>query len=245
MPDPEHPDLPERGRRRLSVSVVLVAVLCMLLGVGIVTQVRDTKSGDGLDSARPSDLLSLLDSLHQREAALRQEISSLEQSLDSMQSDGDNSQAAQAEARSRLVALQIQVGSVPATGPGVLVVTTDPRRAVDAEVLLDQLQELRAAGAESIQIDGAGPGQEVRIGVDSWITGGAGAVKVDGRTLDAPFSVTAIGDPPTLAAALNIPGGVVDSVRRAGGELSVSQSDSVEVNALREPIAPREGRSGD
>lgn len=241
MPDATAPG----GRRKFSVSVVLVALLCMLLGVGIVTQVRDTSSGDGLDSARPSDLLSLLDSLHQREAALRQEISTLEQSLDSMRADGDDSQAAQSEALSRLEALQIQVGSTPATGPGVVVVTADPRRAVDAEVLLDQLQELRAAGAEAIQIDGAGAGQQMRIGVDSWITGGAGAVTVDGTRLDAPFTVMAIGDPPTLAAALNIPGGVVDSVRRAGGDLAVSQSEAVNITALRAPIAPREGSAGD
>lgn len=234
---------PTRGRA--SVSVVLVAVLCMLLGVGIVTQVRDTKSGDGLDSARPSDLLALLDSLHQREAALRQEIATLEQSLDSMESDGDNSQAAQAEARARLSALQIQVGSVPATGPGIVVVVTDPRRGIDADVLLDLLQELRAAGAEVVQISGAGVDQDVRVGVDSWITGGAGGVTVDDIRIGAPFAVTAIGEPATLAAALNIPGGVMDTVRRAGGEVSVEQSDAVAITAVREPIAPRDGKPGD
>jgi uncharacterized protein YlxW (UPF0749 family) len=45
----------------------------------------------------------------------------------------------------------------------------------------------------------------------------------------------AIGDPPTLAAALNIPGGAVDSVERVGGEMTVAQSERVEVTALRQP----------
>lgn len=231
MPSPGGAPTPKK--HAVSISVVLVAVLCMLLGVGIVTQVRDTNSGDGLDSARPSDLLLLLDSLHQREASLRQEISTLERSLESMQSGGSSSEAALAEAQGHLSALQIQVGSVPAVGPGIVARISDQRRGVDADVLLDQLQELRAAGAEAIQISGSGEGQDVRIGVDSWVTGAAGAVKVDGVALSSPYTVTAIGDPPTLAVALNVPGGVVDTVRRSGGEIAIEQNDRVQISALR------------
>ena len=237
--------MPNQKKRSVSVSVVLVALLCMLLGVGIVTQVRETKSGDGLDSSRPSDLLSLLDSLHQREASLRQEISALEQSLNSMRSDGSDSQAALAEAEARLSALQIQVGSALATGPGIVARIDDPRRSVDADVLLDLLQELRAAGAEAIQISGGGAEQDVRIGVDSWITGGPGTIKVDGMSIDSPYTATAIGDAQTLAAALNIPGGVVDTVRRAGGGTFVEQNDRVEIIAIRSARAPQNGNPGD
>ncbi len=237
--------MPDHRKRSVPVSVVLVAVLCMLLGVGIVTQVRDTKSGDGLDSARPSDLLSLLDSLHQREASLRQEISTLEQSLNSMQSDGSDSEAALVEAESRLSALQIQVGSVPATGPGIVAEIDDVRRGVDADVLLDLLQELRAAGTEAIQISGGGAKQDVRIGVDSWITGRAGEIEVDGVRIESPYTATAIGDGPTLAAALNIPGGVVDTVRRVGGGIVVEQAGQVEITALRDISAPGNGSPGD
>jgi uncharacterized protein YlxW (UPF0749 family) len=45
----------------------------------------------------------------------------------------------------------------------------------------------------------------------------------------------AIGDPPTLAAAMNIPGGAMDSVERVGGTMVVQQSDRVDVTALRQP----------
>src|SRR5262245_5310772 len=49
---------------------VLAVLLCLLLGVVIAIQVRQTESGDSLESARPADLVVLLDSLQQREAAL-------------------------------------------------------------------------------------------------------------------------------------------------------------------------------
>ena len=133
------------------VAIALIAVL----GVAIAAQVRGASSGDSLDSARPADLLAVLDNLNRREAALRQEIADLQASLASLETDG--SDAALAEARARLAALSIQVGTVPATGPGVSMRLTDSSRQVGPEVLLDAVQELRAAGAEAIQIAGDGP----------------------------------------------------------------------------------------
>jgi uncharacterized protein YlxW (UPF0749 family) len=47
----------------------------------------------------------------------------------------------------------------------------------------------------------------------------------------------AIGDPPTLAAAMNIPGGAMDSIKRVGGSMGVQQADRVDVAALRQPKA--------
>ena len=55
-----------RGRSQL-VFGALAVLLCVVLGVAIVTQVRQNESGDSLVTARPADLLVLLDSLQQRE----------------------------------------------------------------------------------------------------------------------------------------------------------------------------------
>ena len=61
---------------------------------------------------------------------------------------------------------------------------TDPNKGVGSEVLLDLVQELRAAGAEAVQIQGA-DGAPIRIGVDSWVSGSPGGVSVDGRKVGA------------------------------------------------------------
>ena len=67
------------------------------------------------------------------------------------------------------------------------------------------------------------------------MVGAPGALIVDSATLNPPYSVLAIGDPPTLAAAMNIPGGAMDSIERVGGTVVVQQSDRVDVTALRQP----------
>ncbi|MGV0627583.1 DUF881 domain-containing protein [Mycolicibacter minnesotensis] len=212
---------------------VLAMLLCLLLGVAIVTQVRQTDSGDALDSARPADLLVLLDSLRQREAALSTEVAELQQTLNSLQESGSSDQAAIADAQARLTALAIMIGTVGAVGPGVVVTVDDPASGIGPETMLDVINELRAAGAEAIEI--LDHSAAVRVGVDSWVAGTPGALEFDGTALSSPYSVLAIGDPPTLAAAMNIPGGAVDSVRRLGGTMGVQQADRVEVTVLRQP----------
>nr|WP_242456310.1 DUF881 domain-containing protein [Mycolicibacterium sp. P1-18] len=230
MPD----DAPRpRPRRQVAFGALAVA-LCLLLGIAIATQARQTESGDSLETARPADLLVLLDSLQQREAALNSEVTDLQRTLESLRSSGTDDQAAIENARSRLAALSILIGTVAATGPGVTITIDDVAPGVSPETMLDVVNELRAAGAEAMQVSSAGQ-PPVRLGVDSWVVGSPGALVLDGTTLSPPYSVLAIGDPATLSAAMNIPGGAVDSVERVGGTMSVQQSDVVNVTALRQP----------
>ena len=246
-PEPKHTE-PEHGRHELPDDAVapnrrtrsqwvfgaLGVLLCVLLGVAIVTQVRQTGSGDSLETARPADLLVLLDSLQQREATLNTEVADLQQTLNALQASGSSDQAAIENAQARLAALSILIGTVAAVGPGVTIDIQDNARGVSPETMLDVINELRAAGAEAMEIRARDmPG--VRVGVDTWVAGVPGALIIDGVTVSSPYSVLAIGDPPTLAAAMNIPGGAMDSVKRVGGVMTVTQSETVEVTALRQP----------
>jgi len=222
----------QRGRSQL-VFGALAVLLCVLLGLAIITQVRQTESGDSLETARPADLLVLLDSLQQREAALNTEVADLQRTLAQLQASGTSDQAAIENAQARLAALSILIGTVPATGPGVTLTIADTTPGVPAETMLDVINELRNAGAEAMEIRGGG--SAVRVGLDTWVVGSPGALVADSVTLNPPYSVLAIGDPPTLAAAMNIPGGAMDSVERVGGTMEVQQSDRVDVTALRQP----------
>lgn len=225
-----------RGRSQ-PLFGALAVLLCILLGVAIVTQVRENESGDSLESARPADLLVLLDSLQQREAALSTEVGDLRRTLEELAASGSDDQAAIENAQARLAALSILIGTVGATGPGVILTISDRTPGVPPETMLDVVNELRAAGAEAIQIEGTAGGQPVtvRVGVETWILGRPGALNVDGAAINPPYTVAAIGDPPTLAAAMNIPGGATDSIERVGGTMVIQQADRVDVTALRQP----------
>lgn len=226
----------QQGRSQL-IFGALGLLLCVLLGAAIVTQVRQNDSGDSLETARPADLLILLDSLQQREASLSTEVADLQRTLQQLQASGSSDQTAIENARARLAALSIQIGTVGATGPGVTLTIEDNAPGVAPETMLDVINELRAAGAEAIEIRGGGADQQttVRVGVDTWVVGTPGQLIIDSVALHPPYSVLAIGDPPTLAAAMNIPGGAMDSIKRVGGTMVVQQAERVDVTALRQP----------
>jgi uncharacterized protein YlxW (UPF0749 family) len=77
----------------------------------------------------------------------------------------------------------------------------------------------------------------------TWFADGAGgALSVEGRTLSGPYTISAIGDPQTMQTALNIPGGVVDTVHNAGGNVIVNQPGLVRVTTLHQTEAPRYAR---
>ena len=76
------------------------------------------------------------------ETKVRERTAELEQTLSKLEAGGGSSGAALEEAKARLSALSIQVGTVAATGPGVTLTVEDPGSSVGSEVLLDLIQEL-------------------------------------------------------------------------------------------------------
>ena len=253
MTTPDEPT-PSRWRRLLTPRLrrvdLAVAVLLAVLGFAAVVQVRATQEDGPLAAARQEDLVQILDELANRNDRLRAEVSALNQARAELTTGGDRSEAALAEARRRAQLLGVLAGTVPAEGPGLLLTIADPEQRIGPDVLLDALEELRAAGAEAIQMEGpvdqsvdssrASVGRSVRVVASTaLVQGDDGSVVVDGVPLQAPYRFVVVGDAATLASAVVIPGGVVDNVEQRGGTALVEQRESVRVDALRALEPPR------
>ncbi|MFQ1002500.1 DUF881 domain-containing protein [Modestobacter sp. SSW1-42] len=230
---------PRPRRRRDPLAATLIGVLTLLLGFAFAVQVRSTDTDAQLAGAREEDLVRILDDVTAQEDRLRQQIADQRVALDALGDSDTVAAAALQEAQQRAETLGILNGTLPARGPGLELTIRDPAGLVDVEVLLNTVQELRGAGAETMQID------DVRIGVSSAITGTRGQLAIDGRPLEAPYEVRVIGSPQDMATALNIPGGVATRVGAAEGSLDVVQSDDVVVDALRPLDEPQYAEPAD
>ncbi|MGY1729818.1 DUF881 domain-containing protein [Geodermatophilus sp. SYSU D01062] len=222
----EAPAAPRRRRQRV-VAGLLIGVLTVLLGFAIAVQVRSTDTGQALEGAREEELVAILDDLDLEEERLRAQIADQRGALRELSDTDSRSAAALEDANERADALAVLNGTVAAEGPGLVMTIRDPEAQVRVADLLDAIQELRGAGAETMQIDG------VRVGVSTAVTGVPGALQVDGRAVSAPYEVVVIGSPQDLQTAMSIPGGVVDRVGRQGGSVDIEQRDRVVVDALR------------
>jgi uncharacterized protein YlxW (UPF0749 family) len=223
---------------------LLVAALLAVLGFALAVQVRSTQDEGLLQSARQEDLVQILTELDNRSERLREEIASLNRTKEQLSSGSGDATAALREARRRTQLLGVVAGTVPAAGPGITATLRDPSGELSASLLLDAMEELRNAGAEAMQLEGLAGGstKAVRVVASTSFVDTEDGVAVDGVELEAPFRFVVIGDAGTLAGALAIPGGVQDTVERAGGVVEVTRSEALRVTALHVPERPRYAR---
>ena len=229
-------------RPRLRRVDVLVAVLLAVLGFAAAVQVRTTQTEGPLAYARQEDLVTILDDLSNRNDRLRAEISSLSEAQRRLTSGSNQSEAALAEARRRAQVLGVLAGTVPARGPGITLTIDDPDRQITADVLLDALMELRDAGAEAVQLEGAGSSAVRVVASTELIDQRGDGVLVDDVLLRPPYRFVVVGDPGTMASALGIPGGVLANVESRGATAVVERREEVLVDALQSIEPPRYAR---
>ena len=222
-----------RSRRLNRGATALIGVLLAALGFGLAVQLQSNSKNDSLAGAREDDLVRILDDQNSRMQRLQSQLADLQSAKQKLSDSGSGNAAARAEAQRQADALAILTGTAPAHGPGLTIKITDPQRGLHAEDLLDVVEELRGAGAEVIQF---GP---VRIGVSSAFTDAPDGVQLDHTTIGSPYEIKAIGDPSTLDTALNITGGVVNTVHSVGGQVDIGHSADLSITAVRSNPSPR------
>jgi uncharacterized protein YlxW (UPF0749 family) len=205
-----------------------------------VTQVKANDKDDAYIGARQSDLIQYINSLDLASQRTQSQIAKLEDTRDALGNDAQARRTALTRARQQAATLGILAGTLPAEGTGVRVTVTDPGTGVGTNQLIDGLQELRDAGAEVIELN-----DKVRVVAQTSLQDvEGGGVLVDGSTVRPPYVIDAIGDPHTLATALDFTGGFTSEVGQVGGKVAVQQLDKVEVSTVRRPKAPTYAEPG-
>ncbi|WNO77367.1 DUF881 domain-containing protein [Streptomyces sp. AM8-1-1] len=222
---------------RISRAQLTVAVLLFVLGLGLAIQVRSTSDNSALRGARQEDLVRILDELDNRTQRLEDEKQRLEDQRAELENSSDQAEEARKQTQQKEQQLGILAGTVAAEGPGITLTIQDKSGTVESDMLLDAIQELRAAGAEAIQVN------DIRVVADTHFTGTGGDIEVDGKRIAAPYVFKVIGKPQDLEPALNIPGGVVQTLEKEQATATVVRSQKIVVDALRPAKRPDYARS--
>ncbi|WP_405814889.1 DUF881 domain-containing protein [Streptomyces sp. NBC_01390] len=224
---------------RVTRAQLIVALLLFGLGFGLAVQVASTSDSDGaLRGARQEDLVRILDELDDRTQRLEDEKQGLEDQRAELENSSDQAEEARKQTVEKERQLGILAGTVAAQGPGITLTIEDTKGTVEADMLLDAIQELRAAGAEAIQVNG------VRVVAGTFLADeDGGGVSVDGNKIDAPYRFKVIGKPQDLEPALNIPGGVVQTLEKEQATATVERAAKIVVDALRAAKQPDYARS--
>ena len=208
----------------------LIALVCVLIGFMVAVQFRTAQDAKGSLSQQRIEEISdrLLQTEHERDE-LSEELHKMQTAAVSTDNQQDKD------------LLRYRAALVPLEGEGVVVRMDDSTKPVKAgenpnlyvihdDDLLRVVNELRAAGAEAIAINGQ------RLTGTSEIRCAGPTLSVTNVRSSAPFEIRAIGDKKSLENALRMRGGVAETLGVWGIQLDIKASNDVYIPPYRGSI---------
>lgn len=208
----------------------LIALVCVLIGFMVAVQFRTAQDAKGSLSQQRIEEISdrLLQTEHERDE-LSEELHKMQTAAVSTDNQQDKD------------LLRYRAALVPLEGEGVIVRMDDSTKPAKAgenpnlyvihdDDLLRIVNELRAAGAEAIAINGQ------RLTGTSEIRCAGPTLSVNNVRSSAPFEIRAIGDKKSLENALRMRGGVAETLGVWGIQLDIKASNDVYIPPYRGSI---------
>ena len=221
--------------------VLPVTFVCLALGalVALMLKVSLPESDIDLKNARPEELRTMIRTLQTEKNNLVMENQKLRGDKDAMMNSLADSTKNMKVFKDELDSLRIRAGTTAVEGRGIVITIDDSKStrpdlsAMDPAAVLTHdvdllmlVNELRAAGAEAIAIN------DQRVIFSSAIRCVGPVINVNNHQVGAPFTIQAIGKPENLAGAMNLPFGVLDSLKQLGIKATVVKRDKIHLPAV-------------
>lgn len=207
-----------------------IACVCAVLGFMLAVQLRTAQDLKSLvPNQRIEELSARLQHTEEEKEALQQELAA---SKNTPEHEGSGRLGEDIRRFSTLLAVD---------GQGIVVTIDDSKKAsrasddpnlylVHDEDLLKVVNELRAAGAEAISINGQ------RLTALSEIRCAGPTLSVNNTRSAPPYEIKAVGDAASLENAIKMRGGVADALQVWGIVVDVKKSDIVHIPAYKGSI---------
>jgi len=239
-----------RSSSSSSTWVLSLTGVCFVFGMFLAMQIRaQQKVLAQRDSGKNAPIIvqNQMQNLHKKleretagRAAAQNKLNALQKQLAAV---ATGSQTRSAALQKQMQDLQVVAGLTAIKGPGVVITMADHPKAAEGGGtdgflfgivhdfdILQVVNELRAAGAEAIAVQGAGNQPATRITNFSAIRCVGPTIYINEERVAAPFRIHAVGNPDGLASALKMPDGIVDKLSRLF-PINVRESDELRLPA--------------
>lgn len=221
-------------KQKFQISISIVVLILVFAVTWQIKGVRKTNAVQGQISNRIETLQQDYKTELEKNEKLLQQIIELQNDLTKYREQVAQSGGAAKILKEELTRAETYAGLTDVTGNGIIVTMKDGgNQGVDGTIyndgygivhdtyLLTIINELRAAGAEALSINGE------RILATSEIRCVGPTVSVNNTKQAAPFEIRAIGNPDTLENALRMPGGAIEGASFYGIEVSIKKSNKL------------------
>lgn len=192
-------------------SLLSVLMLFLILGFLFGTQIRLHQRAKPLEEMSDYDLGQLTYQISVENDVLRRKLYELKIRLLDYEQKETSQKEILKQALDDLERVSVLSGLKEISGEGVEVVIEDDAGVLKTLDLLDLINELKAAGAEAIAING------VRLSLRDYLNLNNSVLLINGRKFKFPIYIRAVGDHQSLKGALILPGGVVQTLSALEG----------------------------
>lgn len=208
------------------MSLVLACVMFMQFKVVNETDIAE------IESMREDELQEALSSWKEKYTEIDNKLEDTENKIKEYKEKSESSEETNKLVEKELEEANIILGKTDVTGNGIQIVLTDNDNQEYAALdLLNLINELRAAGAEAISING-----ERVINLTDIVDISNRYILVNSNKISSPYTILAIGDENYLKSALSIKNGYVDIKQKEGYTISIESKNNLKINKYSKEI---------
>lgn len=222
-------------------AMILMGILALFVGLVISIQISTTQGSDPggvIPLAKAQGYVAALKKANaERDSALT-ELNEYKDRVNEMEKAMSDEDVSLKDVLKDQDKYKMAAGLVDVHGPGVVISLDDPLPIAGAqaennsiliygtqEYLLKLVNRLKDGGAEAISVN------EYRIVATSEISLAGNNININGKPTAPPYTIKAIGNPDTIASAITMRAGIVDSMREDGLRISIAKQEDVEIKA--------------
>ncbi|MGB3367365.1 MAG: DUF881 domain-containing protein [Acidaminobacteraceae bacterium] len=215
---------------------IWIGLVCVVLGVAIAIQFKVVQRNYLLGvspNVKSTELIREVSKLKTDKDLLQDELADLEFKIKEIETSAADENVLIKRINDDLEKYKQFSGLTDVMGPGIEITIDNPPKEIgityeiniiyDYESLLNLINELNAAGAEAINVNGQ------RLTAISEIRIAGNNINVNSVPQSAPFTIKAIGDPDTLEGAIGQRFGIVNMIRDKGYLLEIKQYESLTI----------------
>lgn len=215
---------------------IWIGLVCIVLGIVLAVQFKVVQRNylNGVSpNVKSTELISEVSRLRNDKDVLQKELVGLEEKIKAIESAAADENVLIKRINDDLDKYKKFSGLSDVIGPGIEVSVDNPPKEIgityeiniiyDYESLLSLINELNAAGAEAVSINGQ------RLTAISEIRTAGNNINVNSVPLSAPFIIKAIGHPDTLEGAISQRFGIVNAIRDKGYLLETKKYESITI----------------
>ncbi|MEG0873135.1 MAG: DUF881 domain-containing protein [Clostridia bacterium] len=216
------------------LSYIIIGIALFFLAMLCTAQMKSISNSEQvIEGKREAQLADDLVTLQKNFSNLKEKYEQNEKVVEEYQTNASTNNGLISSMKTQLDSVSAMAGTTNLKGEGIMLTLTDgskvtnPSQRADSLVhdsdVLTVVNELKAAGAEAISVNGQ------RIVATSAIRCVGPVIQVNYQKVAAPFEIKAIGNSQYLESAMNIKNGVVDMLKELGVGVVVTRQNNVEI----------------